>query len=173
MFEPTQPARRAVAANGFLSSIISRTKKCFGTMKKLTTLAFKTKCERLDADNNPKLDRRGLCFRIYFSDSLIRTPLCRRCSENLRPGCCSERGLFLRRRNLGNRPKSEPIAPSTRGRFANRLRRRFETLQSQVSFGQVLSSMDSISRAQTRRAKEEVPQTRQSPRPKYAGAATL
>ena len=37
MFDPIQPARLAVAANGFRSSMISRTKKCFGTIRRLTT----------------------------------------------------------------------------------------------------------------------------------------
>jgi len=37
IFEPIQPARRALFASGFLFSIISGTKKCFGITKKLTT----------------------------------------------------------------------------------------------------------------------------------------
>src|SRR4051812_26502318 len=37
MFDPIHPARRAVGANGFRSSMISRTKKCLGTMNRLTT----------------------------------------------------------------------------------------------------------------------------------------
>ena len=37
IFEPIHPARRAVAASGLRSSMISRTKKCFGTMNRFTT----------------------------------------------------------------------------------------------------------------------------------------
>jgi hypothetical protein len=37
IFEPTHPARRAVAESGFRSSMISRTKKCFGTINRFTT----------------------------------------------------------------------------------------------------------------------------------------
>jgi iron only hydrogenase large subunit-like protein len=40
MFDPIQPARRALAASGFRRSTISGTKKCFGMMQMSLTDAL-------------------------------------------------------------------------------------------------------------------------------------
>src|SRR5947199_5039194 len=40
MLQPTQPARLAVSARGFRSSMTSRTKNCFGTTNRFVTPRF-------------------------------------------------------------------------------------------------------------------------------------